>query len=72
MWDFLKSKPIEQQQIKIIAYTAWIKINHLFKKFSFDIERYLVWTFDICYIYQFFYTTGSMWKNTLEQHLVLN
>lgn len=35
MCDFLNSKPVEQQQIKVSVYTAWIKINHMLKPIFF-------------------------------------
>lgn len=48
MWDFLNSKPIEQQQIKVSVYTVWIKINHMLKNIFLTLKRYLVSrTFDI-------------------------
>lgn len=65
MWDFLNSKPIEQQQIKVSVYIAWIKINHMLKNTFLTLKRYLVSrTFDICRIHQLFYTSVSIWENT--------
>lgn len=65
MWDFLNAKPIEQQQIKVSVYTAWIKINHMLKNFFLTLKRYLVSRiFDICSIHQLFCTSGSIWENT--------
>lgn len=61
MWDFLNSKPIEQQQIKVSVYSACIKINHMLKNTFLTLKRYLVSrTFDISSIHQLFYTSGSI------------
>lgn len=65
MWDFLNSKPIEQQQIKVSVYSWWIKINHMLKNSFLTLKRYLVSrTFEIGRIHQLFYTSGSIWGNT--------